>query len=375
VSIHVVAPATGETPSGTATTTEAGYSVGAVQWSPSGSKFLGGTVYTATVTLTASEGYTFTGLASAKNINIDGHSAAITGNTGGTVTLSYAFTETPEKEVSGISIKTQPSKLAYTHGETLDLSGLEVTLTYNDGTSEDVASSDFEGKNIETEPYHKETLLHPSHDGKGVKVEYGGQLSANTANLSVAFPVSVCGTTEYNPSEKLCDDRDDKLYNHVTITIDTYSETWMAENLNYAATNSRCYGDRTGDDNENCDTYGRLYNFATASDNVCPSGWHLSSDAEWAALVTAVGGNPGAKLKTTSGWTDTSGNGTDDYGFSALPGGMGYTSSFGSINSGGNWWSPDGTTRYYRTMSGNGDAVNRYSGMASDFMSVRCIQD
>jgi uncharacterized protein (TIGR02145 family) len=339
---------------------------GAVQWEPSGSKFLGSTAYT------------FAGLSSAK---IGAHEAVISGNTGGAVTLSHAFAATTAKTASGISVKAQP-KLSYTHGDNLDLSGLAVTLSYNDGTSEDVAFARFGDYNIEAEPESGKPLSRKSHDGKGVSVKLG-HLSANTANLSVAFPV--CGTTEYDPSEKLCDERDDKLYSHVTIAIGTYSETWMAENLNYAATGSSCYQNN----DSNCDTYGRLYNWATAMDiaatynstsytatlphqGVCPSGWHLPSDAEWTALTTAVGTEPGKKLKADGDlW-----NGTDDYGFAALPGGVS-EGSFGYIGSVGRWWSATELSAYSaldRHMD-SGSGVNAYYPNKSGLFSVRCVQD
>jgi uncharacterized protein (TIGR02145 family) len=116
-------------------------------------------------------------------------------------------------------------------------------------------------------------------------------------------------------------------------------QTWLARNLNYNVSGSRCYGDNTGGDSlSNCGKYGRLYNWATAmkgaaSSNsnpsgvqgICPGGWHIPSNAEWDALITTVGDSStaGTKQKTKNGWTahTTYGNGTDDYGFSALPGG------------------------------------------------------
>ena len=53
VSISIDAPANGETPNTTATTTETGYTLSAVSWSPDNNPFLGGTVYTASLTMTA----------------------------------------------------------------------------------------------------------------------------------------------------------------------------------------------------------------------------------------------------------------------------------------------------------------------------------
>jgi hypothetical protein len=94
-------------------------------------------------------------------------------------------------------------------------------------------------------------------------------------------------------------------------TVNIGEQVWMAENLNYNASGSVCYNY----DPSNCDKYGRLYNWATAK-IVCPAGWHLPSDAEWDALMTAVGGSSiaGTKLKSRNGWNNN-GNGTDESGF------------------------------------------------------------
>ena len=105
----------------------------------------------------------------------------------------------------------------------------------------------------------------------------------------------------------------------------------MAQNLNYEATLSSCYDYK----NENCDTYGKLYEHSYAV-FACPVGWHLPSKAEWEDLITAVGGQDNANyvLKTTSGWNDkqaykTNINGSDEYGFSALPAGYEYNNYSG----------------------------------------------
>ena len=154
----------------------------------------------------------------------------------------------------------------------------------------------------------------------------------------------------------LTDSRDGKTYK--TVTIGT--QTWMAENLNYAYigvpykltykdtsytsdSTSWCYGDNPA----NCTKYGRLYTWAAAMDSVgtwstnskgcgygttcsptypvrgiCPEGWHLPTKAEFETLFTAVGGQStaGKVIKSTSGWKG-SGNGTDAFAFSALSAG------------------------------------------------------
>ena len=119
----------------------------------------------------------------------------------------------------------------------------------------------------------------------------------------------------------MVDPRDKQLYRVVTIG----DQTWMAENLNYKTENSWC-GGGIGENEGDCTKYGRLCTWAAAND-ACPEGWHLPDTTEWNKLFTAVGGKStaGKKLKSQTGWNDyngTSGNGTDDYGFSAFPAGF-----------------------------------------------------
>jgi uncharacterized protein (TIGR02145 family) len=101
---------------------------------------------------------------------------------------------------------------------------------------------------------------------------------------------------------------------------------WMKKNLNVERADSWCYDN----DASNCAKYGRLYTWEAAM-TACPSGWHLPSSAEWDALVNAVGSPAGTKRKAKSGW-NYDGNGTDTYGFSALPGGYRYSDGyFGNV--------------------------------------------
>ncbi|MDR2693567.1 MAG: SUMF1/EgtB/PvdO family nonheme iron enzyme [Chitinispirillales bacterium] len=172
----------------------------------------------------------------------------------------------------------------------------------------------------------------------------------------------------------LTDVRDGKEYKTVKIG----SRTWMAENLDYKPAEgvSSCLGEDAG----NCEKYGRLYDWDAAQD-VCPAGWQLPSFDDWNSLAVHAGSADivGKKLKAASGWTGDGGyrgKGTDDYGFSALPGG-GEPKRFENYNIFGAWWT---TTKMY------GDVVNarltlhqdRLSGLAtekSDRYSVRCIMD
>jgi len=187
------------------------------------------------------------------------------------------------------------------------------------------------------------------------------------------------------------DTRDGKTYKWVKIG----TQTWMAQNLNYntSTAGSKCYSYNE----DNCTTYGRLYNWETAvalpncnintcasqitaeHQGICPEGWHLPSDAEWATLIDFAGGEVGAgtKLKTDSWYPN---NGTDDFGFSALPGGFGYYSGgFNQDGQVGDWWSTseynDGYAYEFGMNIYNPDYVYWGNFLKGNFVSVRCVQD
>jgi len=156
------------------------YIIGDVSWSPADNPFKGETVYTAAVTLTANEGYKFPNTFTA---TINGNNAAVNGNTGTNVTISYIFAKTLGKVITGITIKSPPAKMTYTNGEPLNLSGIVVTLNFDEGSPEDVAYSNFSAYNISTLPAH-DTPLTLAHNGQHITVTASGH-SANTGNLTV----------------------------------------------------------------------------------------------------------------------------------------------------------------------------------------------
>ncbi len=163
-------------------------------------------------------------------------------------------------------------------------------------------------------------------------------------------------------------------------TVNINGRIWMAENLNYdpGAGTSACYDNNSS----NCAQYGRLYDWATAK-GVCPSGWHLPSQAEWNGL-----GDDATKLKSTTGWygCGPSGSGNsylceDTYGFSALPGGYGSSGgNFLSAGSYGIWWSSTeiedtGNDAYLRGMDYDRETAGWYDYGKGNVFSVRCLQD
>ena len=206
--------------------------------------------------------------------------------------------------------------------------------------------------------------------------------------------------------DSIIDSRDGQIYKIVKIG----SQVWMAENLNYADSvktpslkgKSWCFEK----DPEKCAVTGRIYlwaaaidsmKFATDADNpqdcgygkicklstkeqgICPLGWHLPTKTEWETLFTEVGGlsTVGKMLKSLTGW-NFSGNGTDAYGFSALPAG---DFDFGDFLCDGNqtfFWSAtqgDATSAYsvlllYEKDRAYFEGYNKRYGH-----SVRCLKD
>jgi len=176
-------------------------------------------------------------------------------------------------------------------------------------------------------------------------------------------------------SDTLTDSRDGKTYK----TVGIGAQIWMAENLNYKVTGSVCYDNLES----NCKSYGRLYNWQAAM-KACPDGWHLPSNDEWQDILDFAGGDDvvRSKFKAKSGWIGRSG--TDDYGFSALPGGLGISISNGGfydIGKSGFWWSSsseyDATEAYRLCMSyfSDSEAADYCESSKTSLNSVRCLQD
>jgi uncharacterized protein (TIGR02145 family)/uncharacterized repeat protein (TIGR02543 family) len=238
-----------------------------------------------------------------------------------------------------------------------------------------------------------ETVALPAHDlfeKSGGYALTGWYKDKNLTGEPYNFSTLVTGNlTLYAKWErKVVDSRDGKMYR----TVEIGRQTWMAENLNYAAEGSKCGNETTYQLTENdadCATYGRLYDWATAMNDaasssnnpsgvqgVCPTGWHLPSDAEWTELTDYVRDPAGTKLKSTTGWYEN--YGTDDVEFSALPGSYGYSGYFGGGSDAGNWWSStgvDASHAWYRNILYDGEDVERHNEEKAFLYSVRCVQD
>jgi uncharacterized protein (TIGR02145 family) len=186
-----------------------------------------------------------------------------------------------------------------------------------------------------------------------------------------------------------------------TVTIDT--QTWMAKNLRTTR-----YNDGSGiplvkdsaawiiletpgycwynnDSMANAEPYGALYNwYAADTSKLCPAGWHVPRDDEWTALTDYLGGEDvaGGKLKEagTTHWMVPDTGATNEYGFTALPGGFRGTfdGRFDDKGARGEWWSSTGissTDAYVRSMSLASNKVERSNYFKKRGISVRCLKD
>ena len=209
------------------------------------------------------------------------------------------------------------------------------------------------------------------------------------AIATLAFLLSAC-------SESFTDPRDGQSYDIVKIG----NITWMAENLNFATESSAC----PDGDTRNCKRMGRLYTWAEAK-TVCPEGWRLPTNADFGTLVAAVFGDAaqshdgepgavsnkvGAALKSRDGWFKK-GNGSDEFGFNALPAGYRGAISkaddgaivggkFDGIGGYAYFWSatedsenPE-SNAYYLFLSFSSDAASLNAFAKEDFRSVRCVR-
>ena len=194
---------------------------------------------------------------------------------------------------------------------------------------------------------------------------------SSLAIASLSFLLSAC-------SESFTDSRDGQSYDVVKIG----NLTWMADNLNYATEASAC----PDGDSRNCKWLGRLYTWAEAK-TVCPEGWRLPTNEDFAQVLAqshdgdsgAVSNKVGAALKARDGWFKK-GNGTDEFGFNALPAGYGTGGEFDGIGGYAYFWSatedaenPE-SNAYYLFLSFSSDAASLNSFAKEDYRSVRCVR-
>ncbi len=229
------------------------------------------------------------------------------------------------------------------------------------------------------------------HLKAGVPVKY------NLSDIdSITF--TPCGFDTSKCKDYFVDARDGKTYKSVLID----KQCWMAENLNATlyrngeaiskitdntawSSASAAYSSYNNSE-DSATIYGRLYNWYAVNDsrNLCPSGWHLPTDAEWTTLTDFLGGagGSGSKIKETGTlhWTSPNSGATNESGFTGLPGGYRLNNgTYEGINTSGRWWTgtESGPVNAYSrlvTYNGTGVLTSTYFGKSYGY-SVRCLMD
>lgn len=273
-----------------------------------------------------------------------------------------------------------------TKGETITLS---VNAIDTDGNIVEVVFyiNDISIGSVTNTPYNYN--WNSENEGLGIYILKATSIdnSGNSTNDEISFEIIESGTG----SSTFTDLRDGQTYTKVEIG----SQTWMAENLNFTTENSWC----NDNDPSNCATYGLLYDWqammadASSSNSVpsgvqgvCPSGWHIPSEAEWLILVDYLGVAAGGLMKSTSGWDindyGESGNGSNLSGFTALPGGLRQSDgSFFNVGPHAYFWSSteylnsNATLAWEFYLSSNGNGIHKYDSDKSLGLSVRCVKD
>ena len=204
------------------------------------------------------------------------------------------------------------------------------------------------------------------------------------------------------------DPRDEQIYK----TVQIGDQCWMAENLNIGqmingsedmtddgVIEKYCYDN----DPYYCEVYGGLYQWNEMMEytitpgvqGICPEGWYIPTDDEWSILEGMVdsqypigdpiwttsgyrGFDAGLNLKSTNTWFNN-GNGTDLYGFMALPGGHRNTiGNFYTMDSYGNFWSSSSNSTissWYRFLCYSRNDIGRSNGSIDAGLSVRCLKN
>ncbi len=152
----------------------------------------------------------------------------------------------------------------------------------------------------------------------------------------------------------------------------------------WSAIDSDAYCWYNNDSASNHATYGVLYNWpAINTGKLCPSGWHVPTNADFSELVDFLGGAAAAggllKETGTTHWNSPNTDASDEYDFTALGGGKRFENgSFDFVKGEGNWWSSTNysslTANYFYMIFDFGNSFQAYTNKKQG-MSVRCVKD
>ena len=248
----------------------------------------------------------------------------------------------------------------------------------------------------------KTNILHYPLLMIGLFLVFASSCKKDGDNLASDNPTNGKTTTVFNSTLNYgtMTDQDGNVYKTITIG----KQIWMAENLRTTKYNdgtsipnirsnsewenttigAYCNYNNTSS-NDTIATFGRLYNWhAVNTGKLAPTGWHVSTDAEWTTLTEYLGGEnvAGAKLKETgtTHWVAPNESATNETGFSALPGGNrdDYNGYIGFIGYYGSWWSAtelNASDAWDRGMGYDYSNISKNSSSKKAGFSVRCLKN
>lgn len=244
----------------------------------------------------------------------------------------------------------------------IDGSGSELKTSTN--TKPARASATPAGKAFYFQALYDETNVQFQSFQNLVK-DYDGNVYTTVVIGTQEWFVQNLKTTRYNDSE--------------SISLVTDNSAWTA-----LTTDAYCW--YNNDQTTYGNTYGALYNwYAVNTGKLCPAGWHVATDANWAVLIGYLGDpnvDAGGKLKETgtTHWLSPNAGATNEVGFTALPGGWRSESdgTFSQLRNRGFWWSStekDVSNAWLRGMYDTTATVGRAAYDKKRGCSVRCVKD
>jgi uncharacterized protein (TIGR02145 family) len=275
------------------------------------------------------------------------------------------------------------------------ISDSEIELTWTDDTSYEAGFriERDDGSGFTEVGTVSSNVTEYTDDGLDFGKDYSYRVAGYTTLNQSPFSVSAAAITNVV-------DIDDNIYKVIRIG----DQVWMAENLKvihyrngtaithvtdnaaWVALTTEAYCIYNNNASNEVDTYGVLYNWYAAADarNIAPMGWHMPTDAEWTELEAFLSNNghvgvEGAALKSTTSWS-SGGNGTDDYGFTALPSGYRDSGNHDYDEMGNRcfFWSVieyDGGSAWNRLLNYDNSDIGRGNWGKRNGFAIRCLRD
>jgi uncharacterized protein (TIGR02145 family) len=287
------------------------------------------------------------------------------------VTLSQFTAQNPQAPVSGVH-NSSPTQILWQWNTVPGVTGYKWNNTNDYATAIDMITT--------TTKFEAGLTCVTSY----TRYVWAYNTCGHSAATVLTQSTSACTSNTCPPT--FTDSRDGKTYSAVLIG----TQCWMAQNLNNNTVfPADCYDGNAA----NCSIYGGLYNWFAAMNGsvlegatgICPPGWYIPSDDEWGTLIWFLGGVniAGDYLKEagTAHWASPNMGATNLSGFTALPGGRGYTDYFVELKSKAYFWSSsrdvyDDTKAYSVYLSYNNSVISgSYSNRTINRFSVRCIKN